>query len=118
MFGKPSTPSGRHVEHRGVRNNSENPMLFEAIDGDPVPLLPYAADGSPRVPDGISLFTLAQAVKHFGKSEQSLRDRWNAVWAGYVPDDVDAVPPVITDAAAKDLASDEPVVRTPAERTK
>jgi phage recombination protein Bet len=87
-------------------------VLFEDVNGQAVPLLPVAADGSPRVADGARYLNLSQAAKRFAKGEALLRSMWFATWGEYLPP-ADA-PPVLPDGAAaapSELQSDHPAAR-------
>jgi phage recombination protein Bet len=62
-----------------------NGMIFQIIDGEPVPRLPRAADGAPRVPDGATYFTLEQAAERSGRSREHLRVLWQSTFEELFP---------------------------------
>lgn len=87
-------------------------MIFEDLQGQPIPLLPRNGEGVPRVPDGVRFFTLTQAMGHFGKSEAYLRQLWMMTWGDLLvsapPDQVTEIP-----AELREDAPPAPAIATP-----
>lgn len=76
-------------------------VVFEVIDGNPVPRLPRGRTGI-IVPDGVRYLSAAQCAMHFGQSEDYWRGRWESAWSAYMP------PPA--DQPLDDGATEGPVV--------
>lgn len=56
-------------------------MIFELVDAEPIPRLPTALDGTPRVADGVRYLTLEQAATRANESVDFLRKVWMAFFA-------------------------------------
>jgi hypothetical protein len=75
-------------------------MLFEFISGEPVARLPRAKDGTPRLPDGVTLFSIDQAAAKSGKSVDELRAVWAATFDELFPGAREIIAPAPTAGAA------------------
>jgi hypothetical protein len=55
-------------------------MIFENVQGIPIPRLPRDANGVLRVANGKQLFDLEEAATHFKWSEHYLQILWQCTW--------------------------------------
>lgn len=70
----------RQKESRNVQ------MIFELVNGKPIPRLPRDDSGKPRMPNGRKFFSLAQAARRSGRSAAELRDYYYAAFQELLPD--------------------------------
>lgn len=73
--------------------------LFADVLGTPTPILPVNDDGTARVPDGVIVLNLRQAVDRFRRPAHNLRRLWERTWGEVLPP-ADA-PAVLADGATK-----------------
>lgn len=62
-------------------NATDQIMIFDDVDGQPIPRLAKNASGEERPVDGVKTFSLEQAANHFGKSESELQSLWRNTWS-------------------------------------
>lgn len=74
-------------------------FLFKIVGKSPLPVFDCEADGTPRQPDGKTLFSLRQAARKCGRPAKELRELYNASVAELMPAEA---------TAAVDLAPAEP----------
>lgn len=85
-------------------------MIFEDVDGQPIPRLPHDAQGTARVPDGERLFAVEQAAAHFKRPAAELATLWRFTWADVLGAAIADPPPeaIAASAGSADVES-EPI---------
>lgn len=89
-------------------------MIFEVFEGQPIPLLPRHADGTERVPDGISYYTIEQMSVKSGRSADWLRRLWVATCSPLIEDEPETPPAAAATVATVPAANAAAIGAAPA----
>jgi phage recombination protein Bet len=82
-------------------------MLFEDVNGQPIPRIPRAKDGTIRTPDGLRYFDTPGGSLHFQRSESELRRLWATFFEDLLARDFSTI--LLDEMAASGDAEPAPV---------